>query len=84
ALAPESPVTLAIRPEHVRLEASGSSLASLAGVVASKNYLGDAALLEVQVNGVMLLSKLPGDSEFAVGQKIAVILPPDRWRVFSE
>ena len=78
-----SAVTLAIRPEHVDLDAAGGSSASLTGTITSKNYLGDTALLEVEVNGVSLLVKLAGDSKFAVGQKTSVNLPSHRWRVFS-
>jgi len=77
-----SAVTLAIRPEHVKLDSADGSSASLTGSITTKNYLGDTALLEVEVNGVSLLVKLPGDSAFSVGQKIAVTLPLDRWRVF--
>ncbi len=77
-----SPVTLAIRPEHVKLNPADRSSASLTGAITSKNYLGDTALLEVEVNGVSLLVKLPGDSEFSVGQKTTLILPLDRWHLF--
>jgi len=75
-------VTLAIRPEHVRLGAADHGSALITGNVVTKNYLGDAALLEVEVNGVTFLVKLPGDCEFTVGQKAAVELPAERWRVF--
>jgi iron(III) transport system ATP-binding protein len=81
-LSPASPVTLAIRPEHVQLGLSGGSSGSLTGVVTSKNYLGDTALLEVEVNGVNFLVKLPGDSDSLVGHKVSINLPLDRWRVF--
>jgi len=81
-LSPASPVTLAIRPEHVKLDSADRSSASLTGSITTKNYLGDTALLEVEVNGVILLVKLPGDSEFSVGQKTTVVLPPNRWHVF--
>jgi ABC-type sugar transport system ATPase subunit len=54
----------------------------LSGNITSKNYLGDAALLEVEINGVTLLAKLAGDSELAVGQQAAVDLPAHRWHVF--
>ncbi|MGH7767512.1 MAG: ABC transporter ATP-binding protein [Candidatus Binatia bacterium] len=80
-LQPASSVTLAIRPEHISL---GPADGFLTGTITSKNYLGDSALLEVDVNGVNLLVKLAGDSEFSVGQKAAVLLPPERWRVFPE
>ena len=75
-------VTLAIRPEHVKLNSTGPSSVALTGTVTSTSYLGDAALLEVEVNGVSLLVKLPGDTDFSIGQKTSVVLPLDRWRVF--
>jgi iron(III) transport system ATP-binding protein len=78
-------VTLAIRPEHVQVSAARSdTVASTLGKVTSKNYLGDASLLEVEVNGVTLLAKLAGDTELSVGQQAAVELPAQRWQVFGE
>jgi len=53
------------------------------GKVTSRNYLGDAALLEVEVNGVTLLAKLAGDTQLNVGENAAVELPAQRWHVFS-
>jgi len=81
-LAAGSSVTLAIRPEHIKLSSKDGSAASLIGAVASKNYLGDAALLEVVLNGVTLIAKLPGDVELSVGDQAAVELPSHRWHVF--
>jgi iron(III) transport system ATP-binding protein len=77
-------VTLAIRPEHVKVASLDGSPGGLVGTIATKNYLGDSALLEVEVNGVTLLAKLAGDTELTVGQKASVVLPPERWRVFPE
>ena len=79
-----SPVTLAIRPEHVHLNSADPATASLTGAITSKNYLGDVQILEVEVNGVSLLVKQAGDTEFPVGQKTAVVLPLDRWHVYLE
>jgi iron(III) transport system ATP-binding protein len=77
------PVTLAIRPEHVGLKpASDHEPMCIRGKITSKNYLGDAALLEVNVNGVGLLAKLAGDTELSIGQQASVNLPPDRWHVY--
>jgi iron(III) transport system ATP-binding protein len=78
----DAPVTLAIRPEHVSLHPVSSQTVTPRGKITSKNYLGDAALLEVEVNGVTLLAKLAGDSDLVVGQEAAVELPPHRWHVF--
>jgi iron(III) transport system ATP-binding protein len=79
-----SSVTLAIRPEHVRLSAPNADAAAVRGKITSKNYLGDSALLEVEVNGVTVLVKLAGDCSLVVGQEAAVELPPERWHVFPE
>jgi len=77
-----APVTLAIRPEHVKLNAHNGSSAALKGTIASKNYLGDAALIEIEVNGITLVAKLAGDTQFSIGERTAVELPADRWHVF--
>ncbi|MSP39630.1 MAG: ABC transporter ATP-binding protein [Deltaproteobacteria bacterium] len=78
-------VTLAIRPEHVQVSPAPShGVTTKLGKITSKNYLGDAALLEVELNGVTLLVKLAGDTEVAVGQNAAVEFPAQRWHVFAE
>src|SRR5574341_1147335 len=78
-------VTLAIRPEHVNVSpASSYGIATRIGKITSKNDLGDAALLEVELNGVTLLAKLAGDTELGVGQNAVVELPAQRWHVFGE
>jgi ABC-type sugar transport system ATPase subunit len=76
-------VTLAIRPEHVQVSpALGHGVARTIGKVTSRNYLGDAALAEVEINGVTLLAKLAGDTDLIVGQNASVELPAHRWHVF--
>jgi iron(III) transport system ATP-binding protein len=77
-------VTLAVRPEHLTLVHSpNSSTEGFTAKIVTKNYLGDSALLEVEVNGQALVIKLPGDCDFAVGQQAQVVLPPDRWHVYK-
>ena len=76
-------VTLAIRPEHVKVTPSPSyGIASNIGKVTNRDYLGDAALAEVEINGVTLLAKLAGDMDLIVGQNACVELPAHRWHVF--
>jgi iron(III) transport system ATP-binding protein len=76
-------VSLAIRPEHVSpAPLSNPSTGAVRGKITSKNYLGDSALLEVEVSGVTLLAKLAGDTDLAVGQEAAVELPAHRWHLF--
>ena len=78
-------MTLAIRPEHVKVSPAAShGVATRLGKITSKNYLGDAALLEVELNGATLLAKLAGDSDLTVGQSAVVELPAQRWHVFQE
>jgi ABC-type sugar transport system ATPase subunit len=69
----------------VQLSAAPShGIATRLGKITSKNYLGDTALLEVELNGVTLLAKLAGDSDLKVGQNAVVELPAERWHVFNE
>ncbi len=78
-------ITLAIRPEHVNVLAEQpQNQGDVNGRITSKNYLGDAALLEVDVNGVNLLAKLAGDTDLSVGQKAVVDMPAHRWHVFPQ
>ncbi|MDP2602044.1 MAG: TOBE domain-containing protein, partial [Deltaproteobacteria bacterium] len=79
-----SPVTLAIRPEHVHLNSADAATASLTGGITSKNYLGDVQILEVEVNGVSLLVKQAGDTAFTVGQRVNAAFPADRWHVYPQ
>ncbi len=79
-----TPVTLAIRPEHVKLNANGGSSGALQGTIASKNYLGDTALVEIEVNGITLMAKLAGDTQLGIGERTTIELAADRWHVFAE
>jgi iron(III) transport system ATP-binding protein len=77
-------ITLAIRPEHVKvLPMTNNSADHIPGKITSKNYLGDSALLEVEVNGTTLLAKLDGDTELSMGDSAAVEFPAHRWHVFT-
>lgn len=77
-------VTLAIRPEHLKvLHSNTDGPGAVEAKIMSKSYLGDAALVEIEVRGTTLNVKLQGDSDFVVGQDAMVVLPSDRWRVYS-
>lgn len=75
-------VTLAIRPEHLTLHPAEHREDGVKGKIVAKNYLGDAALLEVEINGIALMVKLTGEVDYQVGEQALVILPSDRWHVF--
>ncbi|MFQ5874466.1 MAG: ABC transporter ATP-binding protein [Dehalococcoidia bacterium] len=79
-----SHVTLAIRPEHLALKSpTDQEPGSVEGRIISKTYLGNSAMFEVEACGVTLMVMLPGESDFAVGQETAVVLPADRWHVYN-
>ncbi len=76
-------VTLAVRPEHVKVTPAPSyGSATMVGKIASKNYLGDSALVEVEVKGVTLMAKLAGDVDLTVGAQAVIEIPAHRWHVF--
>lgn len=77
-----SSVSMAIRPEHIGIGGNGDSDTAVRGKVTTKNYLGDSALIEVEINGVTLMAKAAGDSDVAVGQEATVDLPAHRWHLF--
>ena len=79
-----SAVTLAVRPQHLGLTQNPDQNAgSPTGTIKSKTYLGDAVLFEVELPGVTLVVKLPGESVFAVGQRATVDLPADHWHIYA-
>ena len=77
-------MTLAIRPQHLDLtQDPDQDSQSPEGTIKSKTYLGDSVLFEVELSGVTLTVKLPGDSSFSVGQRATVVLPEDNWHIYS-
>jgi iron(III) transport system ATP-binding protein len=82
---PGTKVTLAIRPEQLKLEPIETTAGpALPGKVLRQTYLGDAAHCEVAVSGVQLMVKVIGNVEFTRGQEVSVILPEGGWHVFAE
>lgn len=78
-----SEVTLAIRPEHLKLtRCTDQNEAAVRGRIITRNYLGDATLLEVEVRGVVVRVKMEMAADFTVGQQAVIVLPADRWSVY--
>jgi iron(III) transport system ATP-binding protein len=79
-----SAVTLAIRPHHLNLSnrPDGNS-GCPQGTVVSKTYLGETALIELELSGVTLHVRVSGDSAFAVGQRASLILPAGHWHIYA-
>lgn len=84
AASPGTKVTLAVRPEQIKLQSMETATgASVSGKVIRQTYLGDAAHCEVNAGGVELMVKVVGDLEFTRGQEVFVILPEKGWQVFA-
>jgi iron(III) transport system ATP-binding protein len=77
-------VTLAIRPQHLELEPlSDKSSENPKGIISTKTYLGDSVLFEVRFMELTIIVKESGDSSFAEGQEVEIILPNRNWHIFS-
>jgi len=77
-------VTLAIRPQHLSLEAVSESIStSPIGTIATKTYLGDSVLFEIRLPELTITVKDSGDTIFAEGQKVKIVLPEQNWHIFK-
>ena len=81
-------VTLAIRPEHVKFLRDGDSFPdggnSVKGNLTGRWFLGPVAVWEVRVGEAVLVAHLPADLHLSIGNSVRLLLPAERWRVFSE
>jgi ABC-type sugar transport system ATPase subunit len=77
------PVTIGIRPEHVRLEAEGSTVA-VKGIVNIVEKLGGETYLHVQVALEMLImAKLQGSRSPQRGENVVLHFPADKLYLFD-
>ena len=80
-----APLTLGVRPEHVRLAPDGDT--GIPGRLALAEYLGDVTLAYVQVDGVdgMVAAKCPPDAPVpAPGSPVRLRFDPARAWLFGE
>ena len=84
-LASGTPVTIGARPEHVQACAPGATAAITASVQAVEK-LGDISYLYVQVPGgdEPLVVRADADTDWAIGQSVALQVAPARVHVFDE
>ena len=73
------PLTATIRPEDVRIESTGNG--GLPGTIRRTNFEGSLTRLWVACNGLDLVALTP-QSGYQAGQQVAVVLPPDKLRIF--
>jgi multiple sugar transport system ATP-binding protein len=74
------PVTLGIRPEHVRLDGDAQTLAVTAALT---EQLGEHSYLHVEHAGGMLIAKAAGDVSIAPGERLALRVPADACHLFD-
>ncbi|MEX3940388.1 ABC transporter ATP-binding protein [Paraburkholderia sp. BR10937] len=74
------PVTLGVRPEHLRLTGDDQSIAC-ATVLAER--LGEHSYLHADHAAGTLVAKAPGDSLIGVGERIRVHVPPQACHLFD-
>ena len=84
-LASGTPVTIGARPEHVQACAPGATAAITASVQAVEK-LGDISYLYVQVPGgdEPLVVRADAETDWAIGQSVALQVAPARVHVFDE
>ncbi|MDQ1619814.1 MAG: iron(III) transport system ATP-binding protein [Actinomycetota bacterium] len=88
-LPPGSRVTVAIRPEHVRVVPSGRDEAGghdagWTGQVRVCEYLGNAVEIEVDVEGLVLRSRSETMQFLAPGSPATVMLTPDKCLIYAQ
>jgi multiple sugar transport system ATP-binding protein len=74
------PVTLGVRPEHLRLDGDDQSIAC-ATVLAER--LGEHSYLHADHAAGALVAKAPADSPIGVGERIRVHVPPQACHLFD-
>jgi multiple sugar transport system ATP-binding protein len=84
-LASGTPVTVGARPEHVQACAPGAT-AAITATVQAVEKLGDISYLYVQVPGgdEPLVVRADADTDWAIGQSVALQVAPARVHVFDE
>lgn len=79
---PEGPVVLGVRPEHVRLAAAEDPDA-VPAIAAHLQFRGHDQIVEAAVGEQKLLIRSPSDGSVRKGDRIAVVLPPERCAYFE-
>jgi multiple sugar transport system ATP-binding protein len=74
------PVTLGIRPEHVRMDGEDHSIR---GIATLTEQLGEHSYIHVDYAGDALVAKAPGDTATQPGERIALRIPADACHLFD-
>jgi iron(III) transport system ATP-binding protein len=77
-----SKVTVAMRPEHVRVAGETSGQNVVEGRLLTRLFIGDAAVWQVESNGLTLAAKVPGVERTLINEQVHLYLPAEHWLVF--
>jgi ABC-type Fe3+/spermidine/putrescine transport system ATPase subunit len=73
------PCILAIRPEHVLIKGSNDEQQNaVAAIVSEINFAGATSSIKLDANGLLLEALALDANRIAVGDKLLVVLPPER------
>ncbi|HTW25852.1 MAG TPA: sn-glycerol-3-phosphate ABC transporter ATP-binding protein UgpC [Acetobacteraceae bacterium] len=84
-VAPETPVTLGIRPEHILFGESSPGASGLRGQASHVEQLGEASFvyLESPVLDGLIAVRQEGDTRIATGETVSVTLPAEHCHLFG-
>jgi multiple sugar transport system ATP-binding protein len=75
------PVTVGIRPEHIRLDGDAQTLAVKSLIT---EQLGEHSYVHVECSDGTLIAKAPGDVSIRNGEPLALRVPADACHLFDE
>ena len=86
---PGEQVVLALRPEHIELDADSAHTADgqtdvVSGRLVTRLFIGDAAIWHVQVNDLTLAAKVRGSARAEPDAPVRLRLPRASWRLFPQ
>jgi len=74
------PVTLGVRPEHLRLSGPDQALSC---AVTLTERLGEHSYIHTDFAGVSFVAKAPGDTTVRIGENVKIHIPADACHVFD-
>jgi iron(III) transport system ATP-binding protein len=81
AEAPSGPAIVCVRPQHLRLETGGPGVRA---IVTGVTCVGDVTEVQLRVNDLRLVARVPDRAAFEVGDDPRVCVDPSRLFVFPQ
>jgi iron(III) transport system ATP-binding protein len=77
--APSGPAIVCVRPQHLRLESDGPGVRA---IVTGVTCVGDVTEVQLRVNDLRLVARVPDRTVFAIGDDPRVCVDPSQLLVF--